>query len=299
VRRLALLGAALAAACGGGAADDPGAAADAAPSRTYGGDRPVTLQLPADFDASRSYPLVVVLHGYGATGLLQTAYLALADLPQDPGAFLLAPDGTVDATGRRFWAASDACCGSGGPVVDDVAYLGGLIDAITADWPVDPSRVVVIGHSNGHFMAYRLACERADVITAIAGLAGAARSIDGAGCAPARPLSVLHLHGTADTVVLYEGGSFGGVAYPGARASVEQWAGHVGCGGDAITLSEAGSIDLETRLAGLETRIEAVDACPAGIGVELWTIEGGSHAPSFYPSIGLTLAEWLFAHPRP
>ena len=62
-------------------------------------------------------------------------------------------------------------------------------------------------------MAYRMACERADVIDQIAGLAGHASSLP---CNPTRPVSVLHIHGTGDATVPYETGVFGGVQSPGA-----------------------------------------------------------------------------------
>lgn len=278
---------------GGGAGDDD-ATPDAAPPRVYGGDRPVELQVP-DLSDGEDKPLVMLLHGYGATGLLQTAYLQLADVPADHGAFFLAPDGTRDSTGRLFWAATDACCGENPPEVDDVAYLGGLIDAISADWPVDPERVFVIGHSNGHFMAYRLACERADVIAGIAGLAGAANSLDGSGCDPVMPVSSLHVHGDADDVVLYEGGTFVGGSYPGAIDSTMQWAAHDGCG---TTRTTGTPVDVDRQLAGDETIVEVVDGCPAPVGVELWTIQGGSHIPNFVDGFGSRLVDWLVAHSR-
>jgi polyhydroxybutyrate depolymerase len=291
MRRLAsvVLVAAFGCGSGGGGGDPPDAA-----TRRYGGDRPVQLQIPDRIDPGETYPLVVILHGYGITSLIQIAYLQLADLTEDPGAFVLAPEGTRDGLDRQFWNASAACCGQGRGDVDDVAYLGGLIDDVIADWPVDPTRVVIVGHSNGHFMAYRMACDRADVVTAIAGLAGAAPTVDGDGCAPVRPVSTLHLHGDADTVVPYGGGTLA-APFPGAVSSVMQLAAHGGCG---TTRTFGASRDLEDDLPGAETTVEIVDGCPAGVGVELWTIVGGSHAPDFHPTIGRTLVGWLVDHPR-
>jgi polyhydroxybutyrate depolymerase len=274
------------AACGGGGGGAPDADQDR--PRYYGGEREVELQIPEDFDESASYPLVMLLHGYGINATIQTAYFNMVDVPSDPGAFFLAPNGSIDEAGNRFWAASAACCGDG---VDDVAYLGGLIDDVMADWPVDPARVFVLGHSNGHFMSYRMACERADVVTAIAGLAGAATTVDGSGCDPAAPVSSLHVHGDMDEIVPYQGGDFA----PGAVASVMQWADHDGCGD---TRSPGEPLDLEENLDGFETVSEIVDGCPAGVGVELWTIQDGVHAPVFHPTIGDTLIDWLMAHPR-
>jgi polyhydroxybutyrate depolymerase len=286
----ALLAGALLAACGG---DDP--VDDVDRPTVFGGDRPVELSVPAGFDPEQQYPLVLLLHGYGASGLVQTAYLGLADIPTDPGAFLLAPDGTLDTSGRRFWDSGDACCGdSGVGPVDDIGYLGGLVDDVMAAWPVDPSRVLVIGHSNGHFMAYQLACARADVVTGIAGLAGAA-NFDPAGCDPSDPVAVLHVHGDADDTVLYEGGVFD-APYPGAVASVTQWAAKNGCDD---TFSDGAPRDVDKDTAGAETTVRLADGCPAPADVELWTIVGGSHIPDLQRDFGPGLVEWLSDRPRP
>jgi len=290
VKPLALALASLLAACSGGGSghDTP-----ADPLR-YGGDRPVTLQVPA-LEPGKTYPLVLVLHGYGASGVLQELYFGLGT-GSVPGAFVLAPDGLVDGFDKRFWNASPICCAFTGPAADDVAYLGGLLDAVLADWPVDPARVVVLGHSNGAFMAYRLACDRADRVTAIAGLAGSTSSIDGAGCDPARPVSVLHLHGTADETILYAGGWLLGGPYAGAEASTAQWATHDGC---AATWTAGDALDLVPNLAGAETATSTADGCPAGIEVARWTIAGGGHVPALAPDFSGRVLDWLAAHPRP
>ena len=66
-----------------------------------------------------------------------------------------------------------ACCDKYDAKPDDVGYLTGLIDEIiAAGWPVDPKRIYLFGHSNGGYMAHRMACDRADRIAAIICLAG-------------------------------------------------------------------------------------------------------------------------------
>jgi polyhydroxybutyrate depolymerase len=264
------------------------AAPDARPTQ-LGGARPVLMEGPAQLTPGTRYPLVLVLHGYGASGLLQSAYLQIAGLTSNPGILMLAPDGTLDDRNNRYWNASEACCAPDGSTVDDVAYLGGLIDEALRTWPVDPKRVYVVGHSNGDYMAHRLACERADVIAAIAGLAGADVSVDGAGCTPARPVSVLHIHGTADETILYAGTS----RYPSAQATVDHWSTRNGCDGPAAA---GAPIDLDDTLAGPETAVSAFAGCDAA--VELWTIEGGSHLPNFADGVGARLFAWLEAHKR-
>src|SRR5690606_11379293 len=109
------------------------------------------------------------------------------------------------------------------------------------------NQVFVLGHSNGGYMAYRMACERADAITAIASLAGNASSMPEA-CTPSRPVNVVHLHGTADDTV----------PFAGAMPSVEQWAMKNGCG---TTRTPTMDYDFDTAVAGAETHAAATDGC--------------------------------------
>lgn len=260
----------------------------------FGGDRPVSLQVPGDFDAGRDYPLLLVLHGYSANGFLQQGYFHLGDAADARDVLVLAPDGTRDGDGNLFWNADPACCDFAGTGVDDVAYLGGLLDDVLATWPVDPARVMVLGHSNGGFMAYRLACDRADVVTAIAGLAGHAASA-GVACAPTKPVNVLHMHGTADETVPFGSGVFGGVMSPGAAESVAAWADHNGCSGAPMA---AGTKDLDASLPGAESGVKVAGGCPAGGAADLWTIEGGTHIPSLSNGFADEVMGWFAAHPR-
>ena len=265
----------LLAACGG---------SDSGPRPTTFGDaRPVDIKVPPAFDDSRDYPLIVGLHGYGANAFVHTAYFGLTKLVTDGEAIMIAPDGTVDTGGRQFWNADPACCDFGNLNPDDVGYIGKLIDDIIEAYPIDKSRVFVIGHSNGGYMAYRMACERPDVITAIAGLAGSASSQPTA-CTPARSVNILHMHGTADATVPYNNN---------AEGSVLQWAGHDGCG---TTLTAGATFDLEA-IAGSETQALTA-ACPANVTVELWKLDGVGHIPNWGPAFTPTMWKWLTDHPR-
>ena len=268
-------------------------------SLTLGGARPTTLQVPPTIVPGQTYPLILVLHGYSASGFIQQIYFELKPPPITGGAFLLAPDGLTDSLGNEYWNAGPECCDFDNSGVDDVAYLGGLLDEAIAKFPIDKNRVFIVAHSNGAFMAYRMACERADVIAAIAGLAGANVSMDGSGCTPSKPVSVLHIHGNADMTIFYAGGMVDPSAapYPGAVASVTQWAGYDGC---TTPLVDGTPIDLVNDSLGAETTPSVADcsAAAAGVGVELWTMDGAGHIPNLQPTAGAMITTWLMAHAR-
>jgi polyhydroxybutyrate depolymerase len=260
---------------------------------TIGGSRPVTVHAPPSYSACTAAPLVVMLHGYAASGALEETYLGLTAQADARGFLYAYPDGTVDTGGNRFWNATDACCDLYGAGVDDSTYLHDLIVEIGLHYAVDPKRVYVVGHSNGGFMAYRMACDHADQIAAIASLAGAMWN-DVASCSPTTSVAVLEIHGTADAVIAYGGGAISGHAYPGAQTTVGDWVTLDGCNATADT--SAPPLDLDSGLAGAETTVTRyATGCR---GAELWTIQGGSHVPSLTPSFAPDVVDFLLAHAK-
>jgi polyhydroxybutyrate depolymerase len=243
--------------------------------------------------------LLLALHGYGDDGRRFATDLDLPALAARARFVLVAPDGTPDRHGRRFWNATDACCDFDGLAVDDVAYLTGLVREVAATWRVPRDRIYVLGLSNGAFMAHRLACEAADDFAAIVAVAGAPFA-DEARCRPRSPVSVLQVHGDADAIIAYAGGrdvlGRGGAAYPGAREAARRWARLDGCGGP---LAPAGpALDLDAAVPGAETRVEAAPGCPPGVDVRLFTMHGAPHVPAFSAAFGARVWEWLAAHPK-
>src|SRR5262245_25079765 len=98
------------------------------PTKTvFGGDRPVVLEVPKAYDGSKSWPLLILLHGYSASGFIEESYLSLKPVVDGHGVLLAAPDGLVNSRGYEYWNATNACCDLDGSHVDDVGYISGLI----------------------------------------------------------------------------------------------------------------------------------------------------------------------------
>ncbi len=254
--------------------------------------RPYDLHVPTGYDPTKATPLVILLHGYGATGAIYNAYFGLFALSDEKTFLYAAPDGTVDSMGKRFWDATDACCNLYGMPEDDVGYLDAIIDDVAARYNLDAKRVFVVGHSNGGFMAHRFACDMAPRVAAIVSLAGA-QWLDATKCMPSEKVSVVQIHGDADTTIKYTGDTF----YPSAHVTVADWATKNGCTG---SLTDTGTtLDLETMLAGAETKVERYAGC-TGSDVELWTIQGGMHVPMLAtPAFPEAVWTFLAAHPKP
>jgi len=260
------------------------------------GRGPVTVNVPASYDGSVPTPVVILLHGYGASGSLQEAYMRFTPQSEAFGFLYLYPDGTRDQSGRRFWNATDACCDFFGRNPDDSGYIRALIDEMKRVYNVDARRVWLVGHSNGGFMCYRAACDHADAVAAIASLAGAT-FLDENDCTPSEPVHVLQIHGTNDTTVLYNGGCFT-ACYPGAVESVETWAAYDGC--ELTQDTSSPPLDLDSSIAGDETVVtKYTSGCARGGSGSLWTIVGGEHIPTLSADFARLVVEYLYAHPKP
>lgn len=283
----------------GGAGGSPGPVAAWHPPVAAGAtgpvgldSRPFQLHVPVGYDPARKVPLVVLLHGYGSSAAQQERYFNLTPESDRRGFLYAMPDGTVDRDGRRFWNATEACCDTYRSGVDDVAYLERLLDTVAAAYSVDTTRVYLVGHSNGGFMAHRMACERSTRVTAIVSLAGAVDN-DTSLCTPQRPVSVLEIHGTADATIKFGGGTRNGHPYPSVDATLATWRHINGCSARADT--SAPSLDLEPRLPGAETGVTIYSAgCRDAAGVELWHISGGGHTPTLKAGFGPAIIDFLY-----
>ena len=151
----------------------------------------------------------------------------------------------------------------------DERFLEGMIDRLTHDFPVDPSRIYVAGFSMGAVMTDRLACSLSDRIAAAAIVAGTPWA--GHACAPARPVSVLVMHGTADATFPYDA----------AVALAARWRSVDGCPPPASPVP-----------VGQPRRSRSSDGCAAGTSVEFVAVEGGPH--EWFETPDATELAWRF-----
>lgn len=213
----------------------------AAPTMRPAGERTVTtlvggvdrrwmLVVPPNTTERQRLPLLIVLHGVGGKGP------AMQRLGFDK---LAAPAGYIVAYPDAFGGSwNDGRPGMEplvGSPVDDVAFLRELISRSVAEAGADPTRVAIAGFSNGALMASRAACDMTDQLASVVLVSGAGPRDMTQRCKPSRPLPIMVVFGTADTVVPYEGGQ---VANSGGkprgqvapvREMLDIWRGVNGC----------------------------------------------------------------------
>ena len=251
-------------------------------------------------------PLLVLLHGHGSDAAAVDDYFHLQPVLDERGVLYVVPNGTRDSAGDRFWNATDGCCDFYHSGVDDSGYLQDVIHQAQDRYSVDPRRIFVVGHSNGGFMAYRMACDHSDTVAAIVSVAGAMYD-DARKCPAAQPVSVLQVHGSRDRCR----------PLPGRDDQRHQGAERQDDGarlGDlrrcALAPAGAGRLDVATDadantppgsspLPGAETRVLTFHQhCKAGSEVQLWTVEGAGHVPAFAAGFARDLVDFLLSHPK-
>jgi len=250
--------------------------------------RPYCVHVPAAPRAG--LPVVLLLHGYTSSGGAESRYFDLDSAVERRSFILVKPDGTFDSMGQRYWNAGRHLSANS---PDDMTYLSALLEDVVATFGADVTRLFVVGHSNGAFMANRLACERSQRIAAIVSLAGA---VDPDKCQPAQPVSVLTVHGSADALIHYAGGAAGFLgSYASAEATLAFWAKADGCTG-ARTAGK--SLHLTCSSTEAETAVSSYSGCPAGVAVQHWRLDGVGHIPDFaLPAWPDAVLDFLFAHP--
>ena len=259
-------------------------------------DRTV-LVTPLEFVDGQT-PLIVSLHGFGGDSAYQSMYIPLHERVNSDGFALLLPNGIRNAQDSLFWNPTDECCQGGKSGEDDVAYLTELV--AEAEKIKDFGPIFFFGYSNGGFMSHHMACKGLPGLRAVASLAGTSY-VDDSSCDGAPLVSVLHIHGTEDSVIRYEGDETENAFYASAQDMVTRWSRKSGCDWPENP-QPYNALDLDEYVPGAETqafRLEPtcthVIPVKAGISIELWKGIGSSHAPAYGETFLNALLEWLLA----
>jgi len=289
-------------------------------------DRAFELSIPESWDGSSPLPLVIAYHGGGGNREAAQTVACPGGNRDDAGCLdamahargyaVVSPDGTAQRPLRdvRTWngggGGDDSYCASGQACargIDDIGYTDDLLVEVAAAIPIDAQRIYATGISNGGAMSHRLACERPELIAAIAPVAGANQHADDGG--PCGSIPVLHIHGTLDPAWKFEGGDGG--FDKGEKTSVAEtmagWSARNGC---SETFVDAAIADRDPDDGVASTR-RTFDGCAQT--TELITMDGAGHTwPDGYQYFGEdrigrvshdfgneVILDFFDAHPKP
>ncbi|MCS6915129.1 MAG: PHB depolymerase family esterase [Myxococcales bacterium] len=260
------------------------------------------VHVPRNYDPRVPMPLVLNFHGFLSNPWQQEILSEMKQRSETRGFIVVYPQASGEGLEPLSWNAGVCCPPATDKQVDDVGFVRLLLDRLALTLCIDPARVYATGMSNGGFFAYRLACELADRIAAVAPVAGQSGLKT---CTPARPVPILHIHGTADTLVPYGGGTpplASNLRFPSVQESINGWVERNGCRPEP-----------RTQLQLPDSRCVVYPGCRAEATVMLCTVERGGHSwPGGPQSLSFILGytsphlrasdlmiDFFLAHPRP
>lgn len=244
---------------------------------SHGGEkRRYALYIPPGLDPGKPAALVLAFHGGGghAEFMADDARYGLIGKARAAGFVVAFPNGHSRFPRGRLatWNAGGCCGNARDSNSDDVGFTRAVVADIGRQVAIDRQRVFATGMSNGGMMAYRLACEAADLVRAVAAVAGTEAVAD---CRPSRPVPVLHIHARNDTHVLFDGGA-GPDAFRDASKvmdfvsvpeTVRRWVGRNACQTQAERILERPG-----------AWCERYNACRDGATVQLCVTSSGGHS---------------------
>ncbi len=204
--------------------------------------REYLAHVPPSYDASRPMPLLIAMHGYTGTPDSMESYTGLSRTADAEGFIVVYPGGL-----QNTW---DLALGG-----RDIQFLRALITSLETRANIDRRRIYVTGHSMGGAMSSQAGCELADVVAAVAPVSGGHSSYNM--CSPQRPISILVIHGSADTVVPPDSNSPIG---PPLRVWVQAWAERNRCAASPVVSQAQGVVESvwPNCAGGSEVRLKLV-----------------------------------------
>jgi polyhydroxybutyrate depolymerase len=176
--------------------------------------RDYLLYVPDSYDGTIQVPLMINFHGFGGNASDYMNYADMRTTATSESFILVYPKGSC-LDGFSHWNP----CPIGADnksTTDDVGFVEAMITEISSQYNVDMERIYATGYSNGGMMAYGLANYKSDLIAAVASVSGAMLDCTGT---TSHPMPVLHLHGTSDSVIPYDGNDL----YSAAQSTLDYW----------------------------------------------------------------------------
>jgi len=172
-------------------------------------------------------PLVFVLHGYFGWATEMYEFSGFKELADEAGFGVVFPQGSPDGNGNNHWNANFDWGSE-----PDLEFLVLLAKHLQSEYNHSTSCTYSCGYSNGGYMSYSLACNASETFRGVGSVGGTMTNNDWDDCQPTQQVPVIHLHGTSDETILYEGTTnwqFGWGQQPGVETIVQSWAQRYNC----------------------------------------------------------------------
>lgn len=178
------------------------------------------LRLPVNLDKTKSYPLLIGLHGgFGNARNYERDNLFEKLLTQNQNFIGLYPFGyhPNQRLSLLAWNSGHIQCPAYYDSVSDSAFINFLVNKTKTEYKIDLNKVFCVGHSNGAMMCYKTAGDFPSLfktIVTVSGTIGGQINKNFTNIEITRPtntISLLHIHGEKDVNVNYYGGLSAGI----------------------------------------------------------------------------------------
>ena len=223
-------------------------------------DREYVLYVPSSYNGTTAVPLLFNFHGFGGSASDYMLEADMRSLAETDTFILVYPQGSC-LDGSSHW---NACPSGNGNKsnVDDFGFVEAMINGISSQYNVDLERIYATGYSNGGMMAYGLANYKSELIAAVGSVSGS--MLDCIGPA-SHPMPVVHLHGTSDGVLPYNGSS----DWSSAQSTLNHWINFNNTITNPTFSSDNGG--------GMTIEHYAYDQGDSSVSVEHYKYVGGDH----------------------
>lgn len=179
------------------------------------GERTYRIALP---DGEGPFGAVVYMHGYRGTADGAMNNKGLRDMARNLGVALIAAK-----SGGEDWLIRNAPRKGFADDSRELGYFDAVLEDAAARFPLDRDRLLATGFSAGGMMTWTLACHRSEAFRAFAPIAGTFWAPIPDTC-PGGPVNLVHINGTADTIVPIEGRPIADTHQGNARSAVAMFA---------------------------------------------------------------------------
>lgn len=166
--------------------------------------REYALRLPKNYSPAQHYPVIFALHGGGGTYKNAIGLYNFDEVADQYGYILVYPNAL-----NKSWSMPGVSSRVKGnrQDIDDVHFISVLIDTVVTGYHGDEKRVFCTGLSRGGIFSLYLAGHLANRIAGIAPVCASIPTSIAGTYAYTRPVPVLLINGTADPLILYNGGA--------------------------------------------------------------------------------------------
>lgn len=209
----------------------------------------------------QQFPLVINYHGGGMTMREQMLYTQMNRAADRDNFIVVYPQGI-----KQDWNVN--LPKDNKETTDDIGFTEAMLAKLKQDYRIDARRVYATGLSRGGFFSMRIAAELPHLFAAVAVVGATTPQTLIEQHAKPGKIGVMHIHGTADQIVAFEGKPSG---YFSATDSYQYWLKNNAIGNAAVTER---SYDNDKRD---DTEVTHMEQTRDGVSVALVTVKSGGH----------------------